>query len=295
MENKVVRKLEDGPDYAPDWRTQIVQIYLADIAKAPDGKSRLTEILFTEKDPFVRQFLRFRFDGRSVNAEAFNYAQGCQTRNQTTGAASMIKAMVVADRTSDEIAEELGTKRINIVAFEKIFYDLRRWLDNEAWLLRIVSAEPPEGMGEAEALREKRWLSAAYHRGGAGVEQVVFHRVPKGTEAVEQLSQQLLASLGSRALEYVEELQLSGTRPSEADLRRFMAARNVQSQQPPTAPDSLMRATEWVRALHATMEEKAMEMESDDPELQIYRDMKAAREGAVQAPPLRRRRRFAGA
>ena len=290
MENEVVRRLEDGPDYAPDWRAQVVQIHLSDIAKAPDGKSRLSEILFSEKDPFVRQFLRFRFDGRSVNAEAFKYAQGCQMRNRTTAAASMIKAMVVADRTSAEIAEELGTSRWNIETFMRIFFDVGRYLGNEVWLLRIVTAEPPEGVGEAEVLREKRWLSAAFHRGWAGVEQVVFHRAPKGGEAVEQ---QLLASLGSRALEYVEDLELSGARPSEEDLRRFLTARNAQSRQPPAAPDSAIRATEWIRALHATMEEKAMEC--DDPDLEIYRELKAARGGAAQAPPVRRRRRFAGA
>ena len=294
MENEVVRSLEDGPDYAPDWRWQLVQNYLADIAKAQDGKSRLTEILFTEKDPFVRQNLRLRFDGRSVNDEAFKYAQGCQMRNRTTGAASMIRAMLIADRTPDEIAAELGTARINIVTFEKIFFDVRRYLGNESWLLRIISADPPEGMGEAEALREKRWLSAAFHRGWAGVEQVVFHRTPTSAATVEQLSQQLLAALGSRALEYVEELQVSGVRPSEADLRRFMAARNVQSQQPPAAPDSAIKATEWVRSLWNAVEVKAME-EPDNPELAIYREFTTAREAAVQAPPLRRRRRFAGA
>ena len=293
MENEVVRSLEDGPDYVPDWRAKVVLSHLADIAKAPDDKSRLSEILFTEKDPFVRQFLRFRFDGRSVNAEAFNYAQGCQVRNRTTGAASMIKAMVVADRTSDENAEELGTKRINIVTFEKIFFDVRRYLDNESWLLRVVAAEPSEGVGETEALREKRWLSAAFHRGWAGVEQVVFHRKPKNAEAIEQLSELLLASLGSRALEYVEELQLSGARPSEEDLRRFLTARNAQSRQPPAAPDSAIRATEWIRILHADVEKRAMEC--DDPDLEIYRELKAAREGATQAPTVRRRTRFAGA
>jgi len=293
MSEEVVRSLEEGPDHQPDWRNRVVENYLGDIAKAQDGKARLSEILFTEKDPFVRQFLRFRFDGRSVNTEAFNYAQGCQTRNRTTGAASIIKAMVLADRTCEEIAEELGTKRMNIVTFEKMFFDVRRYLNNESWLLRVVTVEPTEGMGEAEALREKRWLSAAFHRGWPGVEQVVFHRKPNVGEAVEQLSQQLLASLGSRALEYVEELELSGARPSEEDLRRFLTARNAQSRQPPAAPDSAIKASDWVRSLWVTMEEKAME--SDDPELEIYRELKAVREGTAKAPPQRRRRRFAGA
>lgn len=237
MQDEVVRSLEDGPDHQPDWRNRVVERYLADIAKSPDGKSRLSEILFTEKDPFVRQFLRFRFDGRSVNAEAFNYAQGCRTRNRTTGAASTIKAMVVADRTPDEIAEELGTRRSNIVTFMKCFYDVRRYLGNEVWLRRIVMTLP-DGMGEAEALRERRWLAAAYHREWEGVQQVVFGRVPSTTESIERMSRQLTASLGARAMEYIEDLQLSGVLPpkptSSAFLQHVMLRRDSRLARPTT-------------------------------------------------------------
>lgn len=121
MKSEVVRSLENGSNYAPDWRAQVGRIYLAENAKAPDPATRLREILDDERDPFVRRFLRFRFDGTSVKTEAFNYAQGCHARNRTIGAANMILAMVVADHTPEEIAEELGTKRINIVTFEKVF------------------------------------------------------------------------------------------------------------------------------------------------------------------------------
>ena len=41
MEHTVVRNLEDGLDYASDWRAQIVQLYLADIVTAPNGPTRL--------------------------------------------------------------------------------------------------------------------------------------------------------------------------------------------------------------------------------------------------------------
>ena len=143
MSEEVIRSLEEGPDHQPDWRNRVVAIYLADIAKAPDGKSRLTEILFTEKDPFVRQFLRFRYDGVSSNLAGFRYAAGCQARNAATGPASMIRSMLVADRTPTEIAAELGTTRLNIVTFMKVFFDVRRYLGNDVWLRGIVMAGMP--------------------------------------------------------------------------------------------------------------------------------------------------------
>ena len=48
MQDEIVRSLEEGPDHQPDWRNRVVEIYLADIAKAQDGKARLSEILFAE-------------------------------------------------------------------------------------------------------------------------------------------------------------------------------------------------------------------------------------------------------
>src|SRR5271168_3088866 len=102
MSDGIVRSLTAGPDYWPDWRYRVVQEKLADIAGARDSNARMAAILETEKDPFVRQFLRFRYCGTSVNSEAFKYAVGCQTRNQNSGAASMLKSMIVADRTPEE-------------------------------------------------------------------------------------------------------------------------------------------------------------------------------------------------
>ena len=292
MEEQVIRSLEEGPDHQPDWRNRIAAIYLADIAKAPDGKSRLTEILFTEKDPFVRQFLRFRYDGVCSNAAGFRYAAGCQARNASTGAASMIRAMLVADRTPDEIATELGTTKINVVTFMKVFFDVRRYLDNEVWL-QCISMTPPEGMDEAEALRERRWLTAAYHRGWEGVEQVVFHRVPSTIESIEATSRQLTASLGARALEYVGDLQARGEAPSENDLRRFLAARNVEARQPPRETSKDDGYLKLVTALHETWVKKAER--TGDPELAGFLAGKNSDGEHHEEPPQRLRRRFAAA
>ncbi len=292
MSEEVIRSLEEGPDHQPDWRNRVVAIYLADIAKAPDGKSRLTEILFTEKDPFVRQFLRFRYDGVCSNAAGFRYAAGCQARNAARGPASMIRSMLVADRTPTEIAAELGTTRLNIVTFMKVFFDVRRYLDNEVWLQRIAMT-PPEGMGDAEALRERRWLTAAYQRGWEGVEQVVFHRVPSTVESIEATSRQLAANLGVRALEYVGDLQARGEAPNENDLRRFLAARNVEARQPPRETGKDDGYLKFVTALHDTMVAKAEQ--TGDPELAGFLAGKNSDAAPHEEPPQRLRRRFAAA
>jgi len=278
MAAEIVRSLADGPDYTPDWRYCVVQNYLTDVMTTACHDARLAEILDTEKDPFIRQFLRFRFNGTAVNAAAFRYAVGCQERNPTTGAASMIKAMLVTGRTSEEIAVELGTQTRNIAAFAKIFFDVRRYLGNKAWLQRVVFSEPPEGMGEAEATRERRWLAAAYHRGWQGVEQVVFHRTTGKVDSVEALSVRLHETLASRALEFALDLETSGVAASETDFRRFLAARNTQSRQPPMQADNSALMNAFLRGMQSSMEKK-VEQQPDDSALASLHEFKEAQPG----------------
>ena len=293
MTEEIIRTLENGPDYAPAWRHQVVQGYLADVLAAPDSRARLIAILDAERDPFVRQYLRFRFDGNAANAEGFRYAVGCQTRNAETGAASIIRAMILADRTPDEIAVELGTKPFNIVTFGKVFFDVRRYLDNESFLSRIVFAEQPKDMTERESLREKRWLAAAFHRGWAGVEQVVFHRPAATAASIEELTMRLQSTLASRALEFTLDLETSGTVPTEADLSRFLAARNTQArqQEPPSDQNALMLT--FIRGLHGDLAEKAAQ-NPDDPTLEPFRQLLAAGSSTPVSAPKRLRTRFAG-
>ena len=154
-------------------------------------------------------------------------------------------------------------------------------------------AGPSDGVGEAEALRERRWLTAAYHRGWEGVEQVVFHRVPATPESIEATSRQLTASLGARALEYVGALQASDQAPTEADLRRFLAARNIEARQPPRETSKDDGYLKLVESLHETWVEKAER--TGDPELAGFLAGKNSDAAPHEETPKRLRRRFVAA
>jgi hypothetical protein len=287
---QVVRTLEDGPDYTPAWRYAVVQAYLSQILAEKNPAAKLQEILFRERDVFVRQLLRHRFDGSSVNESAFRYALGCQTRNRDSGAASTIKAMLVADRTLAEIAAELGTRVVNIGTFAKVFFDVRRYLDNEAFLRRVCLDEPAQEMTQAEAARERRWLSAAFHRGWEGVEQVVLRRTPHTAEAIEKVTRQLEAALATRALEYVEALEAEGIAPSEADLKRYTASRAAASRQPETNPTEGSSMIEFISSFHGAVLKKAAT--SEDPALQEVWRLHQSTAAPPPEQPLRRRKRF---
>jgi hypothetical protein len=148
-------------------------------------------------------------------------------------------------------------------------------------------------MSVAEALRERRWLAAAFHRGWDGVQQVVFHRTPSKTEDLEALSLKLQSTLACRALEYALELETTGTPATEADLSRFLAARNSQARQPPETSDNRIAMTDFLRGLHGIIQQKADEF-PDDPRLDVVRRSRAEALAERNLPPQRLRRRFAG-
>jgi hypothetical protein len=147
-------------------------------------------------------------------------------------------------------------------------------------------------MGEPEALREKRWMAAAFHRGWEGVEQVVFHRASSKAADVDKLALKLQSTLASRALEFALELETSGAAPTEADLSRFMAARNVQARQPETPVDQTGAMLTFIRALHGSLEKKADE-NPQDTSLDPIRELKATLLTAPVFVPQRMRTRFA--
>lgn len=288
---QIARRLNEGPDYAPDWRHRTVQAYLAEIAASKDSKAKLQEICWAESDPFVRQYLKFRFNGCCVAGAAFKYSSDCYFQNAATAAASMIRAMLVADRTPEEIAAEMGTLPINIVTFSKLFFDVRRYLGNEVFLQRIIFNDTNKDMA-AESLRERRWLSAAFHRGWPGVEQVVFHRVAGTASEVEALTGKLHVTLASRALEYAMELEASGTAPAEADLQRFLALQNMQARQPAKEVDQQKSMTIFLKGIHAEVMQKVDE--ESDPKLKAIQGLSPNQD--LTTPPVRRlRTRFASA
>src|SRR5438876_6409179 len=97
--SEIPRSLAEAPDYPPDWRWQTAELYLGAILASADAQGTLTEIQRNEKDPFVRQWVRFRYTGRCAAQGRFNYAAGCAVRNDATGASSLIKTLLIADRT----------------------------------------------------------------------------------------------------------------------------------------------------------------------------------------------------
>jgi hypothetical protein len=204
---RIVRSLEEGPNYKPDRRWLIVQKYLAEIHnddKTADPSVKLAQILDREKDEIIRQTLEFHCGSSNGDNGAIEYAL---RTDRTPAAAVKIKAMIVAGGSIDQIATKLGTDSAKIEFFEKLFFDVRRYLDKRDWLETICSGEDGH-----------RLLELALERGLPGLEEVI-HGLPKGPRDLAPIISVLLG----RSQKHARNLELSNVPTSEKDLQVLLS------------------------------------------------------------------------
>lgn len=205
----IVRSLDEGPNYQPAWRWLTLQKPLAEInhlTEPGDSAVKLAEILEREHDEIIRKTLEFHCGVSSGDDAAVEYALRAQ---RTPEVAIKIKAMVVANGSIEVIASKLGTQPAKIEFFEKLFFDVRRYLDKRDWLETIC-----RGSGG------HRWLQVAFERGWAGVEEIVLGHLPKGPRN----SSHIISTFLGRAQAYAFGLEAANIPPSEKDLQLLLSA-----------------------------------------------------------------------
>ena len=276
----ILRSLDDGWGYQAGWRSLIVEGYIAQCTDITDRK-KVDDILFSEKDPFVRQGFRHRMGLGAVNKNAIAFAYRTQRENKRTGLASMIRAMVIADRRVEEIAAGLHIARENVVAYSRLFFDVEPYLGVEVWLQSLVFQSETEGRDAAEVVRERRWMSIALYEGWEGLESALFNRTSPTKESVQKTRTAIQAALSSRALEYARTIQASGTAPTHEDLSRYTMVADANTQK---AEDKGLDAVKFAKALFGVLENEAQE--SGDPKLTL---VCAEATGITEVPRYRKR------
>lgn len=204
----IVRSLEQGPNYQPNWRWLRVQQYLAEIENpaeaAGDSPTKLQLILDRAPDEIIRKTLQFHCGVLSDDDAAVKYALLCAASAED---AWMIKAMVVANRSTELVAEEMSTQPARIDFFEKLHFDVRAYLDKRAWLRKICFGKDGH-----------RWLQVAFERGWPGVEEVILQRLPKGPRGLNHVVSVLLSRVQARLF----QLEARNVDPSEKDLELLL-------------------------------------------------------------------------
>ncbi len=209
----IIRNLSEGSEYSPDWRYRVFQEQIVSIRQNGGSKSR--EFLEREKDPYVRALILFHACRPTKLQKQLAYALGCNREKATTRIAGMIKAMAVANRSPQEIAKQIGTSAGNVTAFEKIFFDVRRYRRRRVWLKTICY--PPRDPCTPDYLREEvRLMQVAYKRGWAGLQPLFC---PDSSNSTKHGARHLFRSLLARAADHVDLLE----DPSDLDIRRLAA------------------------------------------------------------------------
>ena len=148
----------------------------------------------------MRRLLHFHCGLACEGKPAIEYAISCLRRPESAWA---VKAMVVAGRSVQQIAEEMATLPGNIECFEQLYFDARPYLEPRFWLKNICCGEGGH-----------RWLEVALKRGWPGVEEVVLRRLPHGPR---NLSPAVSIAVG-RVQDYFFGQEASNIAPSEKDL-----------------------------------------------------------------------------
>ena len=215
---QIPRSLACSANYSPSWRFEVFEQYLTEIAHANNESNAVTEMLSKENDPVVRQLLLFHFGRRCLIGDALQYAALCHQSKAQNRIASLIKAMVIAGRSSEQIALEIGTLADNVWAFERVYFDVRGYAKNRAWLKMLCF---PQLIGNEPAYQqaEARWLAIAYERGWPGLAPYFLRPLySKPKTGREELSR-FYRGLFSRAADFITTLEINGVPPSERDLQ----------------------------------------------------------------------------
>ena len=225
------RSLADGPDYRPDWRFLTFQQYAADLAVAKDEAATLQQILSQEKDRVLRELLKFEFGGSSRWHSSISYALACHRTQDNNPIAASISAMVVAARTCGQIAEEIGAKRRHVIAYELLFFDVRRFAENRYWIKHLCYfPQRVTSLGEDAS----RWLITACERSWAGLSAIFSTSRSPSAPAGQTAAERFSLGLASRCADYVNHRDLAGTAPDLHDIDLLFRSTSIASELAPS-------------------------------------------------------------
>lgn len=270
------RDLEDGWDYSPQWRALTVDALLQQGVASPP----LT-VLHDEEDTYVREYYRFRRQGRCFLTKPFTWAHNCHASNSKTGAGSLIKSLVLAHVPFSEIAQKLRTTTAAIAVYTRLFWEVLPYVDGSGWIHALVFS-PLDRDAAPWEVRERNLLAAALIRGQQGVGNLFSPSVRLSSADRNQRLADIQSALTHRASEWLTRLELEGVPPGPQDLASLIRVTDVLSRNP-DQEDSKKTMRFWMASLHGTVTELANSPEfATHPKWQWLRDRN--RESTARVP-----------
>ena len=200
MLRRLPRTLMESPAVFPDWRYQ--QAYLYDLAARSNQNYAL---LGDEDDQLTIQMYAYLRHGTSGSATVDRHIRYCldaEDYNASFGAAARIKSYILADLSTEEIADRSGCAIETIETFEDLFFDLR---NKRRYLDYIVSNIYPLVVPRNEnstTRRERFFMVTAWIFGIAGLDQLGRRTLDISEAAQKLIAQRLYALTHTGALNF---------------------------------------------------------------------------------------------
>lgn len=247
------RRLEEGWDHRPDWRALVTEEKLREQPNATLG-----QLLAWEEDLLVRHALRFKKTGAGAAAKVLGYAYSCHETRTKNIASAIIRSMTVAGFTPAEIGKRLGTEPLNVVVYQRMFWDLKPNLLNRAWIGSVITPTTPINPRDPIAIREAMLLSTAFQQGKRGLRHLLDGTTPTTPGELEELTVAIRGAVTFRAHQFLIQSLSTGLDPE--DLQRF-----VELMRLPATQDTSRRKTkmdDFRRRITAAVMEKKCDASS---------------------------------
>jgi hypothetical protein len=175
------RSLADGP-YNPDWRFRQTELYLSYQKRPTDPTVSLRSFMLEEDDQEVLGRYAFRSGLRTPKDPAYEFALHAHA-DREGGVGAVIKAMVLADVSVEEIARGFSLPVAMIQTFVNIFWHLTPLQGDPDWKCGLVSLPNASGDPNVAKICESVLMIAAVELGKVGVEQMLTGQVAGGEGA----------------------------------------------------------------------------------------------------------------
>ena len=261
--NKKVESSFDEFWVAPNWRQRRIEKFIACIAQAEVEKVALADVMASESDFIIKYGLRIFCNKPACGAEEYRLAAYYLENNSKTRLASMIRSMLVADRSSYEIAEALRVSQKSVLIFSKLYFDLAHPRFSEAWLKR-AALEPELWASSSEVDEvERRCLRIAFLHGWKGLsEELGFSQRTASPDENFRLGQDVQKRVLQMTLSHYEAADQAGLAMGPADVKQAMDIVRTVSRiaQPAASKNSWLT---FIQGLHGAVITKAEERLSE--------------------------------
>lgn len=225
--------LEDGRDYFFDWRWRKLLGYLRTARGKLNPHETPTSIQNETDQVIIDAFIDI-VHGDKVNPSV-QWAVKTFRANARTSGASQLKAMLLSRAEKEAIATEMSARPCDVETFEKLFFDVTRYIDKQAYISSIfapfqttTSMDDASPASAAEA-KERMWMMVGYYFGMKKLELIMYRPMIVSANDLKEIHDSMDSMMTMAQFDYATTMRTFGfARPT--DFEKGMQYATVKAQ-----------------------------------------------------------------